>query len=212
MKQLDPILSGARCALMAAALMAAPVLAQSTPERGVFVTQIGDGSRATISQQNADSLARVAQDGNANELDLLQTGDAAHRAQIAQDGDGNTIGAEQDGDGSIDLSLVQEGDGNSAIVLQRELSATDQTSAAILQRGDGNTIFLAQDGTSNSAELDQIGNDNTMNATQLNSGNRLVWSQNGDGLAGVVILQTGNGNIEITQSNTGVTFAPAPGG
>lgn len=215
MRRLDPLRRAACGTLLAAALAAAPALAQSAPERGVFVTQIGDGSRADISQQNADSFARVLQNGNNNETDLAQNGDAPHRAQIAQDGDGNRIAAEQDGEGAIDLSLAQDGDGNSAIVLQREMSATDQTSAAILQRGNGNTIILAQDGTNNSAELDQFGNDNSMTATQLNSGNRLAWSQSGNGLADLEVVQTGNGNLQITQSNTGAAFAPpptAPGG
>lgn len=214
MPSLDPIRRAVLGAL-ATGLIAAPALAQSAPERGVFVTQIGDGSRADVTQQNPDSFARVVQDGNSNEVDLAQNGDAPHRAQIAQDGDGNIVGAEQEGDGSIDLSLAQEGDGNTAIVLQRELSATDQTSAAILQRGNGNSINLAQDGSDNIAKLDQLGNDNSMNATQLNSGNRLVWSQIGDGLQGAAIEQSGNGNIEITQSNSGAAFAPppsAPGG
>jgi Curlin associated repeat len=190
--------------------LAMPALAQTAPERGVFVTQIGDASRADVTQQNADSFARIVQDGAQNEADLDQTGPATHRAQIVQDGDGNRAAAAQDGDGSTELSLAQEGNVNSAVLLQREQSATEQTTAAILQRGNGNTIILAQDGSDNAAELDQLGNDNTINATQLNSGNRLLWSQSGDGLSGVAVVQTGNGNLQITQSNTGAAFAPPP--
>jgi Curlin associated repeat len=195
---------------MLALALAWPAAAQTAPERGVFVTQIGDGSRADVTQQNADSFARIVQDGAQNEADLDQTGGAAHRAQIVQDGDGNTVAVAQDGDGSNELALAQEGDGNSVVLLQREQSATDQTSAAILQRGNGNTIILAQDGSDNAAELDQLGNDNAMTVTQLNSGNRLVWSQSGDGLSGAAVTQTGNGNLQITQSNTGAAFAPPP--
>lgn len=189
----------------------APAFAQSAPERGVFVTQIGDSSRVDATQQNANSLARIVQDGDGNQVTLDQDGTAAHRAQIAQNGDGNTVTAQQGGDGTADLALAQDGDQNTAVLFQNELSATAQTAAAILQRGNGNTIILAQDGSDNSARLDQVGDDNTMTATQLNSSNRLEWSQSGDGLADLGVVQTGNGNLQITQSATGAQFAPPPG-
>ncbi len=193
------------------AMVAVPAWAQSAPERGVFVTQIGESSRASVTQRNADSLTQIVQDGDGNQIDLAQTGSAAHRAQIAQDGDGNTVSAEQDGDGTTSLALAQEGDANTAILLQRELSSAGETTAAVVQRGNGNTIILAQDGSDNSASLAQTGDGNTMTATQLNSGNRLDWSQIGDGLADLGIVQTGNGNLQVTQSATGAQFAPPPG-
>jgi hypothetical protein len=198
--------------LLAAAAVAAPALAQqSGPDRGVFVTQIGDGSRTDIAQQNADGFARVVQDGNDNRVTLTQKGIAPHRAQIAQDGDSNLVAAEQDGDGSTELGLGQDGSGNSALVFQRETSAGGQSAAAILQRGNDNSLVLVQDGSDNQASLTQLGNGNTMTATQLDSGNRLQWTQNGDGLADLQITQTGGASLQITQSNTGVQFAPPPG-
>lgn len=198
-------------ATVVAMLAAGPVAAQSATERGVFVTQIGDSARAEITQQNSDSLARIVQDGDGNQITLNQTGTAAHRAQIAQDGDGNIVTALQDGDGIADLALVQEGDQNSALLFQNELSASAQTTAAVVQRGNGNTIILAQDGTDNQARLTQDGDGNEMTATQLNGGNRLEWSQTGDNLADLGVEQTGNGNIQITQSITGAQYAPPPG-
>ncbi|UYV15982.1 hypothetical protein [Porphyrobacter sp. ULC335] len=208
----------ALCLMTGAAVLGAlgtPGAAQTVPngpERGVFVTQIGDGSRTEIVQQNSDSLAQIVQDGEANQIDLAQKGAAPHRAQIAQDGDGNLVDAQQDGDGSTDLALLQEGNGNSALVMQSEISAAEQTSAAIAQRGNGNRLILAQNGSDNSAELEQLGDANTMSATQLDSGNHLEWSQIGDGLADLQITQTGGGNLQVTQSNTGAQFAPPPGG
>lgn len=198
-------------AVLGAGLIAAPVLAQSVPERGVFITQIGDGSRATVSQQNSDSFARVVQDGNDNQIDLAQNGSAPHRAQIAQNGDDNRVGAQQDGDGSTDLALVQDGNRNSAAVLQREVSAAEQSSASILQRGNGNSVILAQNGSDNQALLEQLGDGNEMNVTQTDNGNRLEWSQNGDNLSNLGIVQSGGANMQITQSNTGVQFTPPPG-
>lgn len=197
---------------LASGMIAVPALAQSEPSRGVFVTQIGDGSQAAIIQENADSLAQVAQDGNDNSLELGQTGAAAHRARIAQNGDGNVVAATQDGDGSVDLALLQEGNGNSVDVIQRESSTLAATTAQIVQSGNGNTIALTQDGSDNTAVLNQVGDGNTMTASQLNSGNRLEWSQTGDGLSDLGITQTGGAVAQITQSTTeGVQFLPPPG-
>lgn len=196
-----------------AVLVTAPAaFAQSTPERGVFVTQVGDAPRASITQRNADSLAQIVQDGANNQLDLEQEGTAPHTAQIAQDGDDNSVTARQDGDGSTDLALAQEGNGNTVLVSQNEQSALAQTAATIVQRGNGNSIILAQDGSDNQAQLTQEGDGNTMTATQLDSGNRLEWNQIGDGLSDLQIVQTGGAALQITQSNAGVAFAPPPGG
>lgn len=199
-----------RCGTLAAALIASSALAQSAPERGVFVTQIGDGSETTVTQQNSDSLARVVQDGNGNTVALAQKGPAPQRAQIAQDGDSNRADAEQDGVGTAELGLAQEGDANSAIVLQRQNDGGAQSLAAILQRGTGNTVVLVQDGSDNQASLTQVGDGNAMTATQLDNGNRLEWTQSGDGLADLQITQTGGANLQVTQSNTGAQFAPPP--
>lgn len=199
----------AACTMLAVAPAA---LAQSTPERGVFVTQVGDSPRANITQRNADSLAQVAQDGANNQTDLEQNGPAPHSAQIAQEGDDNRVIALQDGEGSTELALAQEGNGNIALVAQREDSALAQTTATIVQRGNGNSIILAQNGTDNQAELTQEGDNNVMTASQTDSGNRLEWNQIGDGLADLQIVQTGGASIQITQSNASAAFAPPPGG
>lgn len=186
-------------------------IARPTDENGgVFVTQIGEGSEATIAQQNSDSFARVVQDGNDNRVDLAQKGPAPQIARIAQDGEGNRVDADQDGIGTADLGLAQEGGANTALVLQRENDAGAQSLAAILQRGTGNAVVLVQDGSDNRASLTQIGDGNAMTATQLDSGNRLEWNQSGDGLADLRITQTGGANLQITQSNTGAQFAPPP--
>lgn len=204
------IASGVAACVMLATASAA--LAQNAPERGVFVTQIGDAPRAAITQRNADSLAEIVQDGTANQLDLEQEGTAPHRAQIVQDGDDNSVTARQDGDGSTDLALAQEGNGNTVLVSQNEESALAETAATIVQRGNGNSIILAQDGSDNQAQLTQEGDSNTITASQLDSGNRLEWSQIGDGLSDLQIVQTGGASMQITQSNAGAAFAPPPGG
>jgi Curlin associated repeat len=187
-----------------------PAAAQTTPERGVFVTQIGDVSRVAIIQRNADSLAQVAQDGANNQVDLKQEGTAPHRAQIGQEGDDNAVDAAQDGDGSTDLAIAQDGNGNTVLVVQREDSAAAQTTATIIQRGNGNSIDLGQDGSDNQAQLTQNGDNNVMTASQLDSGNRLEWNQIGDGLSDLQIIQTGGSTMQVTQSNVGAAFAPPP--
>lgn len=197
---------------LATGLVAAvPGLAQDLPERGVFVTQIGDAGRVTVTQTNSESRARIAQDGDDNTVELDQTGTAPHTAQIAQDGDGNSADVEQDGDGSTEIALAQEGNDNSAQVLQRETAAAGATAATIVQRGNGNRVILAQDGSDNLADLSQTGDDNLMTATQEGDGNRLAWSQDGTALSDLQIVQSGGQALQITQSSTGAQFAPPPG-
>lgn len=205
-------LSALRLGLLACAAMAGgislPAAAQSAPERGVFVTQIGESQRATIIQRHADSVAQVRQDGADNETSLRQDGSAPHFAQIAQDGDDNTAAVQQDGDGSTDLALAQIGNSNTALVSQREDSPGAQTTATVLQRGNDNSIALAQDGSDNQAQLSQEGDNNVMTASQIESGNRLEWSQIGNGLSDLQIVQQGGSTMQVTQSNVGAAYAP----
>lgn len=205
---LDPVRSGTTALLLALAL-AAP--AQAAQERGVFITQIADNSRVTVIQRNSDSLAQITQDGSDNGVVLVQEGTAPHSARITQNGAGNAASARQEGDGSTGLALAQDGDDNSAILLQRETARGMKTGAAVQQTGNGNKLVLVQDGSDNQADLSQVGDDNTMTATQVGDGNRLQWAQNGDGLSDLMILQTGNAAMQITQSTVGAQFAPPPG-
>ena len=184
---LDPGRSAATALLLARAL-AASAQAQAAPERGVFITQIADNSRVTVTQRKFDSVA-----------------------QIMQNGAGNEASARQDGDGWTGLVLAQEGDDNSAILLQRDIAGGMKTGAAVQQTGNGNQLELVQDGSDNQAELSQVGEDNTKTATQMGDGNRLLWAQNGDGLSDLQIQQTGNAALQITQNAAGAQFAPPPG-
>ncbi len=199
---------------MAVLVVQGPATAQTqaTPERGVFVSQIGETSRIAVYQESDESLAQIAQDGANNQVDLEQNGTARHRAQVVQDGDDNTLIAEQNGPGSTAFALLQQGNANSASVVQSELSVGSRTNATLAQLGNSNTLVLVQDGSDNLASLDQVGDGNMMTATQEGSNNRLQWSQSGDGLTDLGIVQTGNGNLQVTQSLTGAQFAPAPGG
>ncbi|WP_379923273.1 hypothetical protein [Erythrobacter sp. R86502] len=186
-----------------------PVSAQTAPERGVFVTQIGENAVASVTQTNADSFARIVQEGDGNEVELDQNGAAVQRAQIVQNGDNNNVLAQQEG--SVVLALAQEGNQNIAVTFQNESLANAQTTAAVVQSGNGNSLMLAQDGSNNSAELNQVGDDNTMTATQLGNSNQLEWTQIGNGLSDLGIVQTGNGNLQITQSAAGAQFTLPPG-
>jgi len=46
-----------------------------------------------------------------------------------------------------------------------------------------------------------------MTATQLNSGNQLDWIQDGSGLSDLNITQSGGQEMQIVQSNTGISTA-----
>lgn len=191
-----------------------PIELPANDKTGVFITQIGDTNRAQVTQNSGRSYAQVVQAG-ANNISVLGQGAAGtHYAAIAQSGDENTLDAAQDGSGQTVLLLAQQGDGNGTIIRQSD-AGSSYSAAAVQQSGNGNRIVLVQDGSDNQARLTQDGDDNELTATQLNNGNRLGWAQFGNGLSGVAVTQTGNGNLQITQSNTGAAFAPppsAPGG
>lgn len=176
--------------------------------RGVFVSQVGDTNRATIVQGTASSYARVVQSGEGNTVGVEQGAQGTHYASIAQDGDSNLAIAAQEGTGRTVLLLAQQGNGNEALVRQADTGPA-YSAAAIQQTGNGNGISLVQDGSDNQARLTQDGDDNRMDAIQLGTGNRLGWSQTGDGLSGTQVVQTGNGNLQITQG-VGAQFAPPP--
>ncbi len=191
-----------------------PIELPAIDRTGVFITQIGDTNRAVVTQNSNRSYAQVVQAGANNVAILGQGANGTHYAAIAQAGDENTLDAAQDGTGQTVLLLAQRGDGNGAIIRQTDVGS-NYSAAAVQQSGNSNSIVLVQDGSDNQARLTQDGDDNEITATQLNNGNRLQWVQAGDGLSGVAVVQTGNGNLQITQSNTGAAFAPppsAPGG
>lgn len=179
--------------------------------KGVFVTQIGTTNRSNVEQQDTSQLVELRQDGSDNTALVQQRGTGDHVANIVQSGDLNSVEAAQEGSGASVLLLAQEGIGNSALTLQRDDTALG-SAAAVLQRGNQNSLILIQDGSDNQARLTQDGDNNTMTATQLDAGNRLEWNQLGSGLSDLQITQTGGGAIEITQSNTGAAFPPPPGG
>ncbi len=187
-----------------------PIGLPPATDKGVFISQIGDTNRARVVQGTATSYARIVQNGQSNSADLEQGRLGTHYATVAQDGDDNAMEANQDGTGRTVLLLAQQGNSNTASVRQSEFG-TAYSAAAIQQTGNGNAITLVQDGSDNQARLVQEGDDNQMNAIQLGSANRLEWNQLGSGLSGAQIMQTGNGNLQITQSNTGAQFAPPPG-
>lgn len=187
-----------------------PIALPSAEDRGVFVTQVGDTNRADVRQASGNSYARVAQNGAENRTLLTQGAGGRHYAVVAQDGDNNAVDGGQDGTGQTVLLLAQQGDANTAIIRQSD-DGVAYSAAAVQQSGNGNQLLLVQDGSDNQARLTQDGDDNAMTATQLNNGNRLEWSQTGDGLADLGITQTGNGNLQVTQSTSGVQFMPAPG-
>lgn len=202
-----PIRSLAACVL-AAGITASPLSAQTftdieVPEAGpenVFVEQIGSGNEANARQANTGQSAEVSQDGADNFVDLNQTDGGPHLARIAQDGDDNSVVVGQEGEGQVAALLTQTGDRNSASLFQRGNGLLG-TAAEIVQSGSDNSVVLVQDGSDNQARLIQSGDANTMTATQLDSGNRLEWVQNGTGLADLEITQTGGAVMQVTQSN-----------
>ena len=180
----------------------AAIEAPAEQASGVFIEQVGTTNRAEVNQASASGAARILQDGSGNQASLNQGELGQNTATLAQAGDDNSINAAQNGSGSNLLLLAQEGNGNSALVSQTD-SGLLYSAAAILQSGNGNSLALVQDGDDNQARLTQNGDNNAMTAVQLDTGNRLEWTQDGSGLSDLQITQTGGAAMQVTQTNGG---------
>jgi hypothetical protein len=156
--------------LAAFALCAAPAFAQ--------------GNTSSISQTGDDHLAENDQDGNGNFFTAIQNdGDENKIIDFDQIGDGNIANITQSGDNNeVDIAQ-QEGDvngvngGNQLTILQvgdRNEAGRDNGGAAppdaIDQRGDNNIGELTQLGDDNVIFLEQTGNDNNALVTQGKEG------------------------------------------
>ena len=125
------------------------------------INQIGNLNRASIFQSNDfggsyANYAEINQDGSDNEAVITQSGDQ-NKARISQAEDSNIANVTQTGfSNSVDIK--QAGGGNA-------LYAT--------QTGDDNRIVLTQSGFA-TAHLVEIGNNNTINATQTSGGHLSV--------------------------------------
>ncbi len=204
------LLAFASC-IVAAATFASPLSAQvifvpiDTPTTGsdnVFVEQVGSGNEVGVDQASNGQTAEVRQDGADNFADVDQVGGGAHIALVDQAGDDNTVSLAQEGDGQTIAVLSQQGNANSALIFQRDNGVLG-SAAEIVQNGSNNGLVLVQDGSDNQARLTQNGDVNVMTATQLNSGNRLEWLQDGTGLSDLQVTQTGGVTLQILQTNTG---------
>ena len=180
----------------------APALTITRPtvrDRGVFVSQVGTGNVATITQSAADARAGVIQDGDHHRMTIDQAGTAASYAATSQTGVGNYGTIEQGGRGGGNATyLYQDGAANGATVSQ--YADNGENGAIVVQSGIGNGLSLTQSGADNLAQLEQHGDGNQMSASQSGGNNRLLWTQQGNNLSNLVISQSGNQSLQITQS------------
>lgn len=170
--------------------------------RGAYVTQIGQGDVARITQTTPNASASVYQDGERNEATVSQTGTGSAYADVRQTGDRNSALVAQDGTGQNVLYLSQTGYQNIAAAGQTANGAM-HNGAILTQTGQYNEMALAQDGSDNLAALTQDGAGNAMTAAQTGDGNRLVWTQQGNNLPNLGVTQSGNQAIQITQTGQG---------
>ena len=175
-------------------------------DRGVFISQIGDGNVANAVQTAPNAFASVAQNGNSNDAELRQTGTGTGYIALSQAGDSNFADLVQTGSGQNVLYATQNGTGNWLWSNQSALGAIFN-GAQLNQTGNFNDMALDQEGSDNLALLTQEGDNDAMTATQLGDGNRLTWIQQGDNLSDLQITQTGGsqvgGQLMITQTNIG---------
>lgn len=168
-------------------------------DRGVFISQVGNGNTARVAQSAPSAAVSAHQRGNNNHLQLSQNGYAVAYAHVAQSGNANNAALAQGGaDGGNTLYVSQGGNRNTARATQ--FATTGENGAMLTQTGSGNKVQLAQSGADNQAELAQSGDNNRMVAAQEGAGNRLIWTQTGNNLLPLGIHQTGNQAIQITQT------------
>jgi hypothetical protein len=174
--------------------------------RGAYIAQVGDAQVATIRQTAPDAYARADQSGDANEIDVTQSGSGTAYARAGQSGHGNFARVEQGGSGQNVVTLDQAGNGNWAWSNQNAVGAI-HNGARLTQIGNDNDMLLIQDGGDNRAVLVQQGDGNGMTVAQLGDGNRLAWTQQGDHLSDLQVTQTGGsakgGQLSITQTGSG---------
>lgn len=175
-------------------------------DRGVFISQIGDGNVANAIQTAPNAYASVVQNGNSNDAELSQTGTGTGYIALSQTGDSNFADLGQSGSGENVLYAAQNGTGNWMWSNQSALGAIFN-GAELSQTGNYNDMALDQEGSDNLAVLTQEGDNDAMTATQLGEGNRLTWIQQGDSLSDLQVTQTGGdqlgGQLMITQTNIG---------
>ena len=175
-------------------------------DRGVYISQIGDTSEASVVQTAPNAYAAIYQDGSSNDADVAQSGSGTGYVMAAQSGNGNFARIQQSGDGQNVVYASQAGNGNWMWSDQDALGAI-YNGAKLTQTGNQNDMLLYQQGSDNLALLTQDGNNNAMTAVQLGDGNRLQWTQQGNNLSDLEITQTGGANpggqLLITQSNGG---------
>jgi len=190
------------------------------------ITEVASNNSLTASQKAEGSNELYSyQKGDGNSIELTQEGKIApsagsNYADLTQIGNGNTMNIKQYSDDSNYAEAYQEGDGNSLTALQE---AEGPNGLYSYQEGDGNSINLTQGQqtensyVSNYANLEQIGDENTMNIEQYSDGsnyaggwwgyliqwgnkNSLTALQIGTDYNWLYSFQVGNENsIELTQ-------------
>ncbi|MDR9393806.1 MAG: hypothetical protein RI571_05700, partial [Roseovarius sp.] len=229
------------------------LLLTSTTALGLSMTAaVADNNEALLNQDGADNSAiidqsaadnstagvhggsnpnsEINQDGDDNDLDFTQTGDAHsigtgdafvqdddhNKATVTQDGDNhNFTYMIQSGGGSgpvsNELMLDQDGDGNRTKEVRQTLSGGSTP----------NTMDITQDGTNLRAggRLTQNGSGNALTIDQMGSDNRIAPINNADlskdpasatGYRGHSLEQVGKDNtMNLTQSITGNLISQA---
>ena len=174
--------------------LASPAFAQT----GVYVSQIGSGNKATVSQdaRSVSGFAKIEQDGKQNEAEIIQK-DGKHQARVKQTGTLNNVLVIQDGEAAHQALLSQTGR-NNHINLAQTSSIAGQV-ATLTQTGEDNQITLSQSGPTNEATLTQTGNGNLLNLAQTGGGN-VTWTQTGNDLSSVGLSVDGTQVLVITQT------------
>ncbi len=194
-------------------LLALPVSAQAQQANGVFIDQIGDNAKVTISQEGKRNIIgetaplRAVLGGTNGVASIIQTGDDnAVSRNVKVNGSGNQLTVLHKGDRNRYSSGRTVGNDN-VIALYQTGSGNDGMTSI---NGQANRLSILQEGRDNVASLSATGSDNRLSSFSKGEGNRVNLISTGSGNvlsanqlgAGntAVVRQTGNGaSLSIIQ-------------
>jgi hypothetical protein len=175
------------------------------------VNQTGTGNNAGITQNGGRApepgQGLITQHGNGNDATITQSDAASNYINVDQNGSGNLARLEQINSGDASLHVTQNGTGNTTTITHLN---SDHGGPLVAQTGDRNTVSLfvdsvtgtgaeiTQNGSMNNASARLIGRGESANINQIGNNNLVSLTQIGpiDDFTGnsAVIAQIGNRN------------------
>lgn len=166
-----------------------------------WVDSDGFGNNVSITQGSTSTpsdgqYATVDQDGSDNESTIEQYGNGGATHTQIQNGSNNDANASSQWGSSTGLQ-EQYGSDNNSIIRQNGYH-----SATTIQDGENNYSWLRQGSGNSTADFEQTGDDNQVNADQAGSNNMMTVDQTGSGNTAGTIGFSNRGLFQYGDNNT----------